>query len=493
MNPTFPWLSLLVFLPLLGALLCVLRRHEAEECRALALATTLAVLGIAGWLFAAHGGAAEGWLLREDVPWIPTLGARYTLAMDGLSLLLLVLTAVLQVVAVLVSWPVRLHVPLFFALLLLMESGILGVFLATDLLLFYFFWELMLIPMFFLIGVWGHHRRLQAALKFFLYTLAGSLLLLLGLIALYLLHGSQSGEYSFALEALAATELSTAQGWWLYGAFLVAFAIKIPLVPLHTWLPDAHTEAPVAGSVDLAGLLLKTGIFGLIRFGFTLFPEPARQSLPVLAALALLGLFHASWGAYVQRDAKRLVAYSSVAHLGLVVLGLAACGTAAVQGSLLLMLSHGITTGGLFVLIALIESRAGTRRLGELGGVWGRAPILGAFFLLFSLSSLGLPGLANFTGEFLVLAGAFRAAPLWGVLGMAGAVFSAAYMLRMVQGVLWGPAADRAPWTDLTWREAAVLVPLTLLLLVCGLHPAPLLEPLAGPARLLVTALGGTP
>lgn len=493
MTPTFPWLSLLLFLPLVGAFLCLLRRQEPTECRALALATALTVFGLAVWLFVLHGGGGTGWLLAEDATWIKNLGIRYSLGMDGFGLLLVLLTAGLQVVAMLASWTVKRHVPFFFALLLVMETGILGVFLAVDLVLFYLFWELMLIPMFLLIGIWGHERRLYAAVKFFLFTLAGSLLMLLGIIALYLIHGEQSGVYTFALADLAQTELTTVQSWWLYGAFLAAFAIKIPLVPFHTWLPDAHTEAPVAGSVDLAGLLLKTGVFGLMRVGFTLFPEPARQSLSWLAALALIGLFHASWAAYRQNDCKRLVAYSSVAHLGLVILGLAAWNPTALQGSMLLMLSHGLTTGALFVMIALIDERAGTRQLGELGGVWARSPVFGGFFLFFALSSLGLPGLANFSGEILILLGTFQNHPLWAALALTGVVFSAAYMLRMVQGVLWGTPRHERPWRDLDGREWLMLAPLALLVLWLGLYPQTFLTPLQEPARLLLLGRGGLP
>lgn len=489
----FPYLSLLILLPLAGAVLCLLLRRSDAACRSIALITALVVFGVTLRLFLLHGGSHSGWLLREDATWIAAFGIRYTLEMDGLSLLLLLLTGFLQVAAVLVSWPVQRHVPFFFALLLLMESGITGVFIATDLFLFYVFWEVMLVPMFFLIGVWGHEHRLYAAIKFFLFTLAGSLVMLVALLSLYLLHGEQTGIYTFALAALAQTGIGTSQGWWLYGAFLLAFAIKIPLFPFHTWLPDAHTEAPVAGSVDLAGLLLKTGVFGLVRIGFTLFPLQAKQSLPLLATLALIGFYHAAWVAYRQFDIKRLIAYSSVSHLGLVILGLASGNALASQGSLLLMLCHGITTGALFVMVSMIQERAGTRQLDQLGGLWSRAPVLGAFFLLFSLSSLGLPGLANFSGEILILLGTFRSHPLWGALGMAGVVFSAAYMLRMVQGVLWGTAQPGRPWRDLDWREWLLLAPLALTVILLGLWPQPFLLALESPARVLVAGLGGQP
>jgi NADH-quinone oxidoreductase subunit M len=340
MTATFPILTILLALPLAGALACLLFAGRPAACRASALAATLATFAVATGLFVADG---SGWLRFEDHAWIGRFGIRYTLGLDGLSLLMVLLTAFLLVLSVLVSWPEQKHAPLHFALLLVMETGILGVFLALDLILFYLFWELMLIPMFFLIGIWGHERRLYAAVKFFLFTLAGSLLMLLAILGLYLQHGEQTGVYTFALAALRATQLSGSLELWLYAAFLLAFAVKVPLVPVHTWLPDAHTEAPTAGSVILAGLLLKTGVYGLLRFGFPLFPNAAAASLPLLAGLALLGIFYAAWIAYAQADAKRLIAYSSVAHLGFVVLGLAAWNVTAVEGSILQMVRPSIS------------------------------------------------------------------------------------------------------------------------------------------------------
>jgi len=488
----FPWLSLLLALPLIGALLILALRRSAGDCRAIALGATGSVLALALWLFVTAASAGP-WLLREDYPWIASFGIRYTLALDGLSLLLVLLSAFLLVVSVLISWPTARHAPLFFALLLVMETGILGVFLATDLILFYLFWEVMLIPMFFLIGIWGHGRRIYAAVKFFLFTLAGSLLMLLAIIALYLLHGRQIGDYTFALEALRNTAVPATAAPWLFGAFLLAFAVKVPLVPVHTWLPDAHTEAPTAGSVILAGLLLKTGVYGLLRFGFPLFPEMTRAALPVLAILALVGIFYAAWIAYAQEDAKRLIAYSSVAHLGFVILGLAAWNTTALEGSILQMVNHGVTTGALFALVGMIDDRAATRRLDELGGLWGRVPVLSGFFLFFALASLGLPGLNNFTGEILILLGTFSAHPLWGGIAIAGVVFAAAYTLRLVQETLWGEAKGEEPWGDLTLREGMILVPLAILVVWLGLYPAPFLEPLHEPVRLLLATQGGLP
>ncbi len=487
--PQFPWLSLLIFLPLGGALLCLLHNNRDRECRWLALSTSLVTLGFAIWLFLVHGHGGQGWLLTEDAAWIERYGIRYSLALDGISLLLVLLTAFLQVISVLLAWPVQRRVALFFSLLLTLETGLMGIFLAHDLVLFYLFWEVALIPMFFLIGIWGHERRRVAALKFFLYTLAGSLCMLVAIIALYLIHGEQTGSYTFLLSELVNTELSTAQEYWLFAGFFAAFAIKSPIVPFHTWLPDALTEAPVVGSVDLTGLLIKTGIYGLIRLAFPLFPVATAAVLPVLGGIALVGLFHAAWSAYRQDDIKRLLAYSSISHLGLVVLGLAAWSLTAWQGSILLMITHGVTTGALFALVSMIRQRTGTRSLAQLGGLWGQAPCLSAMFLLFALASLGLPGLANFTGEILVLIGTFQSHPVWAVFGMLGVVFAAAYMLRLVQGTIWGETGQ-ASCPDLSAREWLILVPLAIMTVWLGLYPAPFLTPLQDQVPLL---LGGLP
>lgn len=488
---SLPYLSLLLWLPLVGTLLCLLFSRSAQACRWLALVTTGLVLVIAIGLALSLPTDTGSWLLYEDRAWIPAFGVRYILGMDGISLLLILLTAFLQLVAVLVSWTQERYVSLFYALILVLETGIIGVFLALDLVLFYLFWELMLIPMFFLIGVWGHKRRVYAAVKFFLFTLAGSLLLLLALISLYLIHGEQTGNYSFALAALRETRLDFGQELLFYACFMAAFAVKVPLFPFHTWLPDAHTEAPVAGSVDLAGLLLKTGVYGMIRFAFPLFPHAAEASLPLLAALALIGLFYTAWIAYLQTDIKRIVAYSSISHLGFVILGLAAWTQTAWEGSLLLMINHGITTGALFVMISMIHRRTGSREVTKLGGLWQSQPNLSAFFLLFCFASLGLPGLANFAGEILILVGVFKVQPLWGTVAVGGVLFAAVYMLRLVQETIWGPNCQPFDRSDLNSREWLLLIPLALLVIWLGCYPQPLLDPLREPVRLLLQ--GGMP
>lgn len=489
--PQFPWLSLLVILPLAGALLCLFHSRRLTDCRALALATSVATFCVALYLFLYHGQGEGRWLLYEDAGWISFYGIRYVLAMDGIALLMVLLTAFMQIAAVLLAWRVEKHVGSFFALLLLLESGLMGIFLAYDLVLFYLFWEVALIPMFFLISVWGGEQRRRAALKFFLYTLVGSLCMLVAIIALYQIHASQTGLYTFVIGDLLQTQLTAAQEGWLFAGFLAAFIVKSPLVPFHTWLTDALTEAPAAGSLDLTGLLLKTGIYGLIRIAFPLFPDATASFLPILGVLALAGLFHAAWSAYHQDDIKRLLAYSSISHLGLVVMGLAAWQMTAWEGSILLMVTHGITTGALFVLVALIRERTGTRSMQELGGLWGQAPCLAFMFLLFSLASLGLPGLANFAGEILVLLGTFQQHPYWAVVALLGVVFAAAYMLRLLQSVVWGPAKSERALQDLNMREWLMLLPMAILVVWLGLYPAPLLAPLHDTVALLLA--GGLP
>ncbi|MFO7578049.1 MAG: NADH-quinone oxidoreductase subunit M [Pelovirga sp.] len=492
MSPDFPLLTVLLWLPLAGALLCLLLGSTAPAVpRLVALATATGVFVLSLLLALTHDRSA-GWMLFEDYSWIESFGIRYTLGLDGISLLLVLLTAFLQIIAVLVSWHQNKAPAVFFALLLVLEMAVIGVLLALDLILFYLFWELMLIPMFFLIGIWGYQRRFHAAVKFFLFTLVGSLCLLLAVIALHLLHGEQTGTYTFALEALKQTRLSPAQEMLFFLCFMAAFVVKVPLFPFHSWLPDAHAEGPAAGSVDLAGLLLKTGVYGMIRFAFPLFPVAAAKALPVLAALALIGLFYAAWVAYGQLDIKRIVAYSSISHLGFVILGLAAWNQIAWEGSLLLMINHALTTGGMFAVIGMIQQRTGTRNLDELGGLWKSQPNMSAFFLLFSMASLGLPGLANFAGEILILVGVFTVRPLWGAVAVVGVLFSAIYILRLVQGTLWGASCEPFDRGDLVQREWTILIPLALLVVLLGCYPQPVLELLREPVSLLLSS-GGRP
>ncbi|UFS72027.1 NADH-quinone oxidoreductase subunit M [Geomonas sp. RF6] len=483
-------LSIFIFLPLAGALLAFALHRNPDGVRTVALGTALVELALSAYLWAASGvsslGAGGGFFLLEDLPWVEQFGMRYTVGMDGISLVMTILTAFITVIAVLVSWRgIQQRVPLYYALLLVLETGILGVFLALDLFLFYLFWEAMLIPMLFLIGIWGHGRRVYSAVKFFLYTFFGSLLMLVAIISLYLMHGTQSGAYSFALTDLARTTVPYGLSLWLYAAFLFAFAIKFPVFPLHTWLPDAHTDAPTAGSVVLASLLLKTGAYALVRIGYPLFPEAARATTPLLYAAAVIGIIYGSWVAFAQKDMKRLVAYSSVGHMGFVALGIAAWTPVALSGSLLQMVNHGVTTGALFAIVGMLDERAHTREIESYGGLWGKVPMLAFFFLFFSMASAGLPGLNNFTGEFLVLTGTFRVAPLAATGAFLGMVLALIYTVRLVQEILFVTEKKPLSLGDLSLREGAVLSVLAVAALYLGVHPGPVLELIKTPVALL--------
>ncbi len=489
-----PWLTLLVFWPLLGALFLPAVRRSPAACRTVALAVALVealLAGAAAWVCCTGNG--QGWALHEDAPWIPSLGIRYTLALDGLSLLFVALTALVGVLCVLVSWKsIRERTALFYALVLASLATIQGVFLATDLFLFALFWEAQLIPVFFLIGIFGHGShgdRIRIAVKFFLFSSVGGLLMFLAVIGLGL-YAARSGTPTFALEALLRARPPQETATWLYAAFLLSFAIKIPLVPVHMWLPDAHTEAPTAGSLILAALLLKTGGYALIRFAVPLFPQAAAASTPLLLALGLIGLFFASAVALVQEDVKRLVAYSSIGHMGLAVAGVAAGNTLALSGAVIMMVSHGLTTGGLFSLAGMIGDRLGSRRIEILGGLWNKAPRFGAALLYFILASAALPGLSGFVGEAMIVFGLFRNHALAGVLAVAGMAVTLAYLLRLARDTLYGPARSQAPFADLSPRETLVLACLALAVLLLGLFPGPALAILDGPLRQAAQAAG---
>jgi len=490
-------LTILVFFPLAGCLLLLPVWRRPVLARPLALGIMTGELVLAIWLYASWQGLAAvpaklpGFFLLADAPWIASFGIRYTLGMDGISLLMVMLTSFTFCAALLVSWrAITERITLFLVLLLVMESGIIGVFLALDLALFYLFWEVMLIPMFFLIGIWGHGRRIYSTIKFFIFTMFGSLLMLLAIIALHLIHAKQSGVASFQLHELLKTQVAPDTQLWLYAAFFLAFAIKFPLFPLHTWLPDAHTDAPTAGSVILASLLLKTGSYGLIRFGYPLFPDAARMLTPLLYGLAVVGIIYASLIAFAQEDMKRLVAYSSIGHMGYVAIGIAAWQPVALSGSIIQMANHGVTTGALFCLVGMLDERAHTREIAAFGGLWGKMPLWSFFFLLFSLASVGLPGLNNFVGEFLVLAGTFTKAPLVAGLAFTGIVLTLIYMVRLVQEVLFQKERQPLALADLNLREICMLAVVALVNVWMGIHPGPLLELIHLPVRLLT---GGAP
>ncbi len=492
---TVPVLTILILLPLVGAICLIPLRRQENLARNLALGVAILELLVACATWPLSGGqspgtAPMGFFLFEDFAWIDRLGIRFTLGMDGISLLMTIMTALLTIIAMLASWhTVSRRTVLHYGLLLVMESSILGVFLALDLFLFYLFWEAMLIPMFFLIGIWGHGRNIYSAIKFFVFTLAGSLLMLLAIIGLYLIHGRGSGVYSFGFTDLLNTHLDPATGFWLYGAFLLSFAVKFPLVPFHTWLPDAHTDAPTAGSIDLAGLLLKTGAYGLIRFGYPLFPEAARTYTPLLLVMAVTGILYTAWIAFAQRDMKRLVAYSSVGHMGFVALGIGTWTPIALSGSILQMVSHGITTSALFAMVGMFQSRTDTREISAYGGLWSKVPVLSCFFMLFAMASAGLPGLNNFVGEFLILAGSYQVAGFATILAFFGLILSLVYTVRLLQEVLFQEERQVVAIADASGVEILLMTILALGVFYIGLHPGPLLDILTQPVKFLT---GGT-
>ena len=475
-----PWLSLLIFLPLAGAILLALMPAGAGRAiRRLATGVALAEVAISIPLWWKFVPGDTGWQFAERHAWLPGLGASYHIGMDGISLLLVLLTTILTALAVIGSYPaVERRQREFYALLLALETGMIGTFLTLDLLLFYVFWEAMLVPMYLLIGVWGGPRRVYAAIKFFLYTMAGSVLMLVAILWLYFKHRAVTGVATFELEAFYALQLAPAQQVWLFLAFAVAFAIKVPMFPFHTWLPDAHVEAPTAGSVILAAILLKMGTFGFIRYAIPLFPVASQQFAPWIAALAIIGIIYGALVAMVQPDLKKLVAYSSVSHLGFVMLGLYAMNPQGFAGAMLQMLNHGVSTGALFLLVGVLYERRHTRMIADFGGLWKPLPVYAGVFLVVLLSSIGLPGTNGFVGEFLVLLGVFRAHPWWAVLAATGVVLSAVYMLWMFQRVMFGPVTrpENEKLADLTLRERLVFAPIILLIFWMGVMPQPFLD-----------------
>ncbi|HEY2955887.1 MAG TPA: NADH-quinone oxidoreductase subunit M [Candidatus Eisenbacteria bacterium] len=476
----FPWLSWLVFFPLLSAVLIVLLPATAERAiRRWAIAVVFAEVLFSLPLWWRLESANPGWQFEEKLRWLPALGASYHLGADGISALLVLLTTILTAVAVLsASRAVEKRAREFYAVILALETGMIGTFLCLDLLLFYVFWEAMLIPMYVLIGVWGGPRRIYAAIKFFLYTMAGSVLMLVGILWLYFLQKAVSGTPTFELDAFYALPIPAGAQTWLFLAFALAFAIKVPMFPFHTWLPDAHVEAPTAGSVILAAILLKMGTYGFVRFAIPLFPVASAALGPWIAALAIVGIVYGALVAMVQPDLKKLVAYSSVSHLGFCMLGLYAMNPAGFAGAMLTMLNHGVSTGALFLLVGVIYERRHTRMIADFGGLWKPLPVYAAIFLVVMLSSIGLPGTNGFVGEFLVLVGAFRARPVWAVFAATGVILSACYMLWMFQRVMFGPVThpENEKLPDLTLRERLVFAPLLVLIVWMGVAPQPFLD-----------------
>ncbi len=476
-------LLMLILLPLAGGLVAWwLARAQPDLARWLALG----VLGVDLLLFGAIASATlpasglHAWLYYDSLPWIPRFGIRIDLGLDGLSLLLVMLTLLLGLAAVAASWQeIRQRQGFFYFNLLWSIAGILGVFLALDLFLFFFCWELMLIPMYFLIACWGHEQRQYAALKFFIYTQVSGLLMLLGIIALVIAYHQQSGVLSFSLFALRQVALPMQVEFWVMLGFFIAFAVKLPVFPLHTWLPDAHTQAPTAGSILLAGVLLKTGAYGFIRFMIPLFPNSLDYFAPYALPLAVTGILYTAMMAFAQSDLKRLIAYTSISHMGFILLGLYAWNLLTLQGAVIQMVAHGLSAGALFMIAGMLQHRLHTRNLDQYGGLWPEIPRLGSLMLLFALASLGLPGLGNFVGEFLLLLGSFKTYPVATALAAAGLITAAIYSLVMIQRALFGPAQPERRTADADLRELSTLAGFAVALLALGLYPQPLLELLA--------------
>lgn len=491
-------LTSLIFLPLFGALVCLLiPKEEVSIHRGIGLFTSLCTfflsLGLVLPLFSNGIITKESLnLFQVDIPWISSLGIHYKLGIDGISLWLILLTTFLMpIVFVSIKTSISHRVRELIICLLLLETGILGAFISLDIFLFYVFWEVMLIPMYFIIGIWGGEKRIYASIKFVLYTMFGSLVMLAAILYLYIKGHTNTGVWTFDYLAWQNLSLSSTEQLFCFIAFALAFLIKVPLFPFHTWLPDAHVEAPTSGSVILAGVLLKFGIYGLLRFGFPLFPSAVATLSPYLAILAVVGIIYGSLVAYNQTDMKKLIAYSSVAHMGIVVLGICMLNGKAISGAIYQMLAHGISTGGLFLCVGVLYERRHTRKMEDYGGVWQKMPVFGAFFLIFLFASIGLPGLSGFPGEFLILIGSMSAeqssahfnsvfpyARLFCALAATGVVLSAAYMLTLFQKVMLGPIrhAENEHLTDLSWREKGYLLPMIVMAFWLGIYPATFLK-----------------
>ncbi len=475
----FPYLTLLIALPAAGALAVFLLPGRDQTLRAIALVTSLVTAAVAAGLLVDFQVGEAGYQFLVSKSWIGALGIDYTVGVDGISLFMVALTALLFPISLLASMKIERRVRAYHGLMLLLEAGLMGIFLSVDLFLFFVFWELVLVPMYFIVGIWGYDRRVYAALKFFLYTAAGSALLLVGILTLAFLHAAAPGkDLTFDLRTLVAWDgLSPTTARWLFLAFFASFAIKVPLFPLHTWLPDAHVEAPTAGSVLLAGVLLKLGAYGFLRFSLALFPQAAVDFAPLLLTLATVGIVYGAVVAAMQRDLKKLVAYSSVAHLGFVVLGTFALTTPGLQGGVFTMVSHGLTTGALFLLVGILYDRRHTRNIDDFGGVWKSAPRLGGIFLAVTFASIGLPGLSGFVGEFLALVGTFVTRRPYAVVAALGVILAAVYLLWAFQRVFTGePTGENAAIRDMDRRELATVVPLLVLSLALGVYPKPLLD-----------------
>jgi NADH-quinone oxidoreductase subunit M len=476
----FPFLTWIMFLPLIGVIpLLLINGQNKNLIRGFALGISTLNFLLSLIMAVNFDGSTAQMQFVEKVRWIKVFNIEYHVGVDGLSILLVLLTTFISVIAIASAWnAITEKVKGFFVSMLLLESGMLGVFLSLDLFLFYVFWEAMLLPMYFLIGVWGGQRRIYAAIKFILFTMAGSLLMLLGIIYLYYLHLNATGVGTFDLTLLMNMPIARSAQLWLFAAFGLAFAIKVPMFPFHTWLPDAHVEAPTAGSIVLAAVLLKMGAYGFLRFCLPLFPVAVYQFMPLISILAIIGIIYGGLVSAVQKDIKSLVAFSSVAHLGFVMLGMFALNLQGISGSIIQMINHGISTGALFLLVGMIYERRHTRLIEDFGGLAHVMPIFATGFMIISLSSIGLPGTNGFVGEFLILLGMFKTNVTFAVMASTGIIIAAVYMLWMIQRVFYGECNNEKNniLTDITIREKILLVPMIVLVFWIGLYPKPFLK-----------------
>ncbi len=476
----FPLLTLIMFTPLAGAvLLLFVNKNSTNAIRWIANGFAglgfLVSLPLWFWL----DMTTPDWQFVERHEWIPSIGAEYLIGVDGFSSLLILLATLMGSIAILSSWTaITTRVKEYYIFLLVLQTGMIGAFVSLDFLLFFLFWEVMLVPMYFLIGIWGSANRLYSAIKFFLFTLVGSVVMLLGILAVYFYHHEVTGIYSFDITRFHELNMPFELQWWVFLAFFLGFAVKVPMFPFHTWLPDAHTDAPTAGSVILAAVLLKMGTYGFIRFSLPILPEATRAAVPWVATLCIIGIVYGALVAMAQRDWKRLVAYSSVSHMGMVMLGMFALNAVGITGSIVQQINHGISTGGLFLLVGVVYERRHTREISEYGGLSKVMPAYAAIFLVMTMSSIGLPALNGFIGEILILQGIFVVNKMWAAFAATGIVLGAAYMLWLYQRTMFGtidnPKNENLP--DLNLREWATFIPLLILAVWIGLYPKPFID-----------------
>ena len=475
----FPLLSLILLTPLVGAVILLFVNRQSENLiRWIAnISVGLGFLvSLPLWFWYDAGDA--GWQFVEQTSWIPSIGAQYLLGVDGFSTLLILLTTLMGVIAILSSWTaITVRVKEYYIFLLALQTGMLGAFMALDFLLFFLFWEVMLVPMYFLIGIWGSDNRLYSAIKFFLFTLVGSVVMLLGILAVYFYHQEVTGVYTFDIRLFHELNIPFNTQWWIFLAFFLGFAVKVPMFPFHTWLPDAHTDAPTAASVILAAVLLKMGTYGFLRFSLPILPEATKYFVPWVVGLSIVGIVYGALVAMAQRDWKRLVAYSSVSHMGMVMLGMFALTPVGITGSIVQQLNHGISTGALFLLVGIVYERRHTRLISEYGGLSKVMPVYAAIFLVMTMSSIGLPALNGFIGEVLILQGVFVVSKAWAAVAASGIVLGAAYMLWLYQRTMFGDVTNpkNENLADVSLREFATFVPLLILAVWIGLYPKPFL------------------